>query len=266
MTENLKYQWSSGDAYERYMGRWSRAVAAEFVAWLALPAGARCFDVGCGTGALSATLLAAGAGELFGIDRSHGFLTTANARVGASNARFAVGNAQALPVRDGRFDAAASALVLNFVPHPERMLAEMMRVVRPAGVVGVYVWDYAGGMQLIRSFWDAAVSLDPAAAALVEALKFSICTHAALGEAFQSAGFQEVEVRAIDVPAVFRNFEDYWEPFLSGQGPAPGYCVSLPEDRRVALREKLRQTLPVALDGTIPLTIRAWAARGARPR
>lgn len=132
--------------------------------------------------------------------------------------------------------------------------------------MAVYVWDYAGGMQLIRRFWEAAVSLDPGAEALVEALKFSICSHAALGEAFEATGLQSVEVRAIDVPAVFRNFEDYWEPFLSGQGPAPGYCVSLPEDRRVALREKLRQTLPVAPDGTIPLTIRAWAARGTRPR
>lgn len=262
----MKYQWSSGDAYERYMGRWSRPVAAEFVAWLALPTGSRCFDVGCGTGALSATLLAAGAGELFGIDRSHSFLSTANARVGGPKARFAVGNAQELPAREGRFDAAASALVLNFVPSPERMLSEMTRVVRPAGVVAVYVWDYAEGMQLIRHFWDAAVSLDPAAASLIESLKFSICSHAALGEAFQSAGLDAVEVRAIDVPAVFRNFDDYWEPFLSGQGPAPGYAVSLPEDRRVALREKLRQTLPVAPDGTIPLTIRAWAARGARPR
>jgi len=196
------------------------------VAWLALPAGARCVDVGCGTGGLGATLLAAGAGEMLGLDRSAGYLAAARGQV-RGPAHFAVADAQTLPARHGRFDAALSALVLNFVPHPERMIVEMAHAVRPGGVVAVYVWDYAGGMELIRGFWDAAVTLDPAASALDEGRRFPLCTRPALAGLFESAGLGAVEARAIDVPAVFRDFDDYWEPFLSGQGPAPGYCAAL---------------------------------------
>ena len=265
MTGDVRYRWSAGNAYDRYMGRWSRVVAVEFVAWLALPAGARCVDVGCGTGGLGATLLAAGAGELLGLDRSAGYLAAARDQVRGPRAHFAVADAQALPARHGRFDAALSALVLNFVPHPERMITEMARAVRPGGVVGVYVWDYAGGMELIRGFWGAAVALDAAAAALDEGKRFPLCTRPALAGLFETAGLGAIEARAIEAPAVFRDFEDYWEPFLSGEGPAPGYCASLREDQRVALRESLRRMLPAAPDGTITLTVRAWAARGVRP-
>jgi SAM-dependent methyltransferase len=264
VSADVRYRWSGGDAYERYVGRWSRMVAGEFVAWLALPVGARCVDVGCGTGALGTTLLAAGTGEMLGLDRSPGYLAAALDRTHDPCARFAVADAQALPVRGGRFDAALSGLVLNFVPHPERMLAEMARVVRPGGVVSVYLWDYASGMEPIRRFWDAAVALDPAAAALDEGARFPLCTRPALAGLFEGAGLGEVEVRAIDVPAVFRDFDDYWTPFLSGEGPAPGYCAALAEDRREALRESLRRMLPAAPDGSIALTARAWAARGAR--
>jgi SAM-dependent methyltransferase len=261
---DVRYRWSAGDAYERYVGRWSRALAGEFVAWLALPEGARCMDVGCGTGALGATLLAAGAGEVLGLDRSRGYLAAAREGARDSRARFAVADAQSLPVRGGRFAAALSALVLNFVPRPERMIAEMARAVRPGGVVGVYVWDYAAGMEPIRRFWDAAVALDPAAAALDEGPRFPLCGRAALAALFEAGGLGAVEVRAIDVPATFRDFEDFWEPFLSGEGPAPGYCAALGEDQRAALRESLRRALPAAPDGTIALNARAWAARGVR--
>lgn len=259
---DVRYRWSAGDGYERYVGRWSRVVAGEFVSWLGLPAGARCVDVGCGTGALGATLLAAGVGEMLGLDRSSGYLATARERSRDPRARFAVADAQMLPVRDARFDGAASGLVLNFVPHPEKMLGEMARVVRPGGVVGVYLWDYAAKMEPIRRFWDAAVALDPAASALDEGTRFPLCTGPALVDLFEAAGLGAVEARAVDVPAVFQDFDDYWEPFLSGEGPAPGYCMSLGEDQRVALREFLRRALPAATDGTIALTARAWAARG----
>jgi SAM-dependent methyltransferase len=237
-------------------------VAAEFVSWLALPAGARCVDVGCGTGALGATLIAAGARETLGLDRSAGYLAAARSRARGSRARFAVADAQALPVPDARFDAALSGLVLNFVPRPEAMLAEMVRAVRPGGVVGVYLWDYAAGMEPIRRFWDAAVALDTAAAALDEGARFPVCHRPALVRLFETAGLGVVEARAIDAPATFRDFDDYWEPFLSGEGPAPGYCAALGEDQQVALRESLRRALPAAPDGTIALTARAWAARG----
>ncbi len=264
MNEDVRYRWSAGDAYERYVGRWSRAVADEFVAWLDLPPGSRCVDVGCGTGALAGTLLAGDVGELLGLDRSPGYLATARARTQDSRARFAVADAQALPARDARFDAALSGLVLNFVPRPAGMLAEMTRVAQPGGVVGVYVWDYAEKMEPIRWFWDAAVALDPEAAALDEGRRFPLCTLPALTDLFDAGGLSAIEARAIDVPATFRDFEDYWEPFLSGEGPAPGYCMSLDEQRRVALRESLRRMLPAASDGSIELTARAWAVRGTR--
>jgi hypothetical protein len=148
-----------------------------------------------------------------------------------------------------------SGLVLNFVPDPAAAVAEIRRATR--GTFGAYVWDYgAGGIGLLRAFWDAAVALDPAAAALDEAVRFPLCGEGALGAAFG------VEARGITVPTVFRDFDDYWTPFLGGQGPAPAYLASLPEDRRVALRESLRERLPVAADGTIALTARAWAVRG----
>ena len=158
-----------------------------------------------------------------------------------------------------------SGLVLNFVPDLGAALAEMLRVTRPGGVVAGYVWDYAGGMELIRRFWDAAIELDPAARGLDEGIRFPICAPGPLQRAFESAGLAGVEVRPIDVPTVFRDFDDYWTPFLSGVGPAPGYAAALDPARRDALRERLDATLPREPDGRIALTARAWAVRGRRP-
>jgi len=151
---------------------------------------------------------------------------------------------------------------LNFVPQPPRMLAEMARVVRPGGIVAAYVWDYAGKMELMRYFWDAAVALDDAALALDEGRRFPICQPTPLAGVFEQAGLSEVEVRPIDVATEFRDFDDYWSPFLGGQGPAPGYAVSLNEERLAELRERIRCRLPIAKDGSIQLIARAWAARG----
>jgi hypothetical protein len=138
----------------------------------------------------------------------------------------------------------------------------MARAVRREGIVAAYVWDYAGEMQLMRRFWDAAVALDPAALDKDEGWRFPVCRPEPLAALFEGAGLAAVEHRAIDVPTVFRDFDDYWQPFLGGQGPAPAYCTALPEDRRDALREQLRATLPTAPDGSIPLTARAWAVKG----
>jgi SAM-dependent methyltransferase len=251
-------RWSSGDAYEPFIGRWSRLVAAEFVARLGVPAGARWLDVGCGTGALTATVLRSAApSSVLGIDPAEAYVAYAAAHVADPRAEFRVGDAQALPVESGTFDAVVSGLVLNFVPDPAAAVAEIRRAARPGGTVGAYVWDYgAGGIGLLRAFWDAAVALDPAAAALDEAARFPLCHADALGAAFGA------EARGITVPTVFRDFDDYWTPFLGGQGPAPAYLASLPEDRRTALREALRERLPVQPDGTIALTARAWAVSG----
>ncbi len=189
----------------------------------------------------------------------------ARAHVADLRARFETGDAQDLAVPPASFDAAVSGLVLNFVPQPERMLAGMVRAVRPGGVVALYVWDYAGEMQLLHYFWEAAAALAPAASELDEGRRFPICQPQPLADLFRAAGLEQVETRAIDVPTVFRDFDDYWQPFLGGQGPAAGYALSLSDERRAALREHLRAALPAAVDGSIPLLARAWAARGRRP-
>jgi SAM-dependent methyltransferase len=258
--------WATGAAYEPYVGRWSRLVAREFLAWLAVPPESRWLDVGCGTGALSATILAvATPATVTGLDASEGFVAYARQQIQEPRAAFRTGDAQALPLDPATFEAAISGLVLNFLSHPERGVAEMARVTRPGGIVAVYVWDYAGEMQLMRHFWDAAAALDPAALDLDEGRRFPICDLTKLARLFQEAGLAQVDGRAIDVPTVFRDFDDYWSPFLGGQGPAPAYAMSLGEDRRGALREHLRASLPTAVDGSIHLTARAWAARGHTP-
>ena len=255
--------WASGAAYEPYVGRWSRLVAREFLAWLAVPTGRRWLDIGCGTGALSQTIVeTAGPAVVVGIDPSAGFVTYARNQLADDRAHFEVGDAHALPHRQATFDSAVAGLVLNFVSEPGAAVAEMARVVRPGGVVAAYVWDYAGEMQLMRRFWDAAVALDSAARALDEGRRFPLCHPEPLAELFREAGLKAVEVRAIDVPTHFRDFDDYWTPFLGGQGPAPGYCVSLGEEQRRYLRERIRAGLPAQPDGTIRLIARAWAAQG----
>lgn len=258
--------WAVGAAYESYVGRWSRHVARAFVEWLGVPPRRRWLDVGCGTGALVEAIAASAEPEaVLGVDRSDGFVAHARARVTGDGIAFRVGDAQALPVPDGGFDAVVSGLVLNFVPEPARMIAEMTRAAGPGGTVALYVWDYAAGMQLVRHFWDAAKALDPAAARLDEAVRFPGCAPEPLAALLEGEGLSGVATRAIDVPTRFRDFDDCWSPFLGGQGPAPTYAMSLPEARREALRERLRARLPVEPDGSIPLTARAWAVRGARP-
>jgi SAM-dependent methyltransferase len=255
--------WAQGAGYERYIGRWSRPVAAEFLDWLAVLPGKAWLDVGCGSGALSRRILdASGPTRVLGIDSSEGFVAHARAQIADSCAEFRAGDAQALPFGDREFDAVVSGLVLNFVPDQPKAVAEMRRAARPGGTVAAYVWDYAGEMQLIRRFWDAAGALDPAARELDEALRFPLCKPAPLKTLFEATGLRNIETRAIDVPTVFADFDDYWAPFLGGQGPAPGFCMKLPEDARAALRERLRATLPTAGDGHIRLIARAWAVRG----
>lgn len=257
--------WERGGPYERYVGRWSRPVAREFVDWLDAPEGLDWLDVGCGTGALTATVAERCApARLVGIDPAAGFLELARERLGGAAVEFEQGDAQALPFPEGTFDRAVSGLVLNFVPDQARAAAEMARVVRPGGAVALYVWDYAGGMQLMRRFWDAAAALDPRGAELDEGRRFPGCRPEPLRALFEGAGLRAVETRAIDVPTVFADFDDYWQPFLGGQGPAPAYCMSLAEEDRAALRERLRASLPVAEDGSIRLTARAWAVRARR--
>jgi SAM-dependent methyltransferase len=257
--------WAIGELYESYVGRWSRLVAQEFIHWLGVAEDKHWLDVGCGTGALSQTILdLANPQKVKGLDRSEGFAEFARHKINHSKAEFEVGDAQALPVEVEMYDAAVSGLVLNFVPQPDQMIAEMRRAVRKGGVVALYVWDYAGKMQFMRHFWNAASALDPAARDLDEGKRFPLCSPDALTKLFQDAGLVGIETCPMDVPTDFKDFDDYWTPFLGGQGPAPGYVMSLNEERRAQLQKRIYNSLPFALDGSVPLVARAWAIRGAR--
>jgi SAM-dependent methyltransferase len=259
-------RWDSADAYEPYVGRWSRLVAREFLTWLAVPSGNCWLDVGCGTGALTQTVLEhAEPREVVGIEPSTAYLASAGARVNDDpRARFEIGDAQALRAAAATFDVVVSGLVLNFVPRAGPAVAEMARVTRPGGTIAAYVWDYAEGMQLMRYFWDAASVLDPKAKELDEGRRFWLCQPEPLSRLFLSAGLEDVEVRAIEVPTYFRDFDDYWSPFLGGQGPAPSYAMSLSKELRMELRERIRASLPSDAQGGVPLNARAWAIRGVR--
>jgi SAM-dependent methyltransferase len=254
--------WQTGDAYEAYIGRWSRRIAPIFVRQLDAPASLRWLDVGCGTGALTSAVLAAGdPAEVVGADPSEGFLATARAQVTDPRASFEVADARELPFADDSFDVVVSGLVLNFVPDPARAAAEIARVTR--GLAAAYLWDLAEGMELIRHFWEAAAELDPAKVAeLDEGRRFTLCRPEPLGRLWTEAGFTGVSVGEIKIPTVFTSFDDYWQPFLGAQGPAPAYLATLPEARRAQVRELLRSRLPTNPDGSIPLSARAWVVRG----
>jgi SAM-dependent methyltransferase len=255
--------WTSGDAYERFMGRWSRLIAREFVGWLEVEAASRWLDIGCGSGALTRTILElTSPAAVLGVEPSAGYVSSARLLTDDRHAEFAQADASALPCRPGAFDAVVSGLVLNFIPDAGGALTEMRRALRPGGVVAAYVWDYAEGMELLRYFWDAAAFVDPEGTPLDEGERFPICRPDALAAAFRSAGFDAVAVQPIVVATSFRDFDDYWEPFLGRQGAAPAYLAGLPEARQTAIRDRLSAELPRSVDGAIHLTARAWAARG----
>ena len=252
--------WSRGEAYERFMGRWSRLLAPQFLHWLRAPAGLRWADVGCGSGALTTAILdLCSPARLTAVDPSQAQVAEAARQIHDPRVSFGVGTASNLPARS--FDAVVSGLVLNFVDDPDAAVSAMARAA-PGGVVATYVWDYAEGMQMLRTFWDVACELDPAAADLNEGHRFSFTNAEELAGLWTRAGLDDVRTRAISVPTVFADFDDFWSPFLGGQGPAPGYVASLAEDAREELRAALAARLPEASDGTIALMARSWAVRG----
>jgi len=254
--------WGRGGAYERYVGRWSRRVAPLFLDWLAIPPGRSWLDIGCGTGALSAAILDRCApAAVTGVEPSEGFLATARENL-AGRARLLQGSAAAIPLDDDAVDAAVGGLMLNFVADQPAALAELARVVRPGGAIAAYVWDYAGTMEMMSLFWEAAVALDGRAVPLREAVGFQLSRPEELESLFAGAGLAGVAVTGLEIATRFADFDDYWQPFLGGAGPAPAYVMSLDEAARERLRERLRETLPFAADGSIPLAARAWAARG----
>jgi len=261
----MKDSWESGDPYEYYMGRWSRLVAESFVDWLSPASGLNWLDIGCGSGALSEAIISnCKPAALTAIDRSEAFVKTAQKRLG-SRAHCKVGNALSLPVEESSVSIAVSGLVLNFIPEPEKALSEMRRVTGPGGTVGAYLWDYAGKMDLLRYFWDAAVEIKPEALNLHESRRFPDSNADELMRLFEKAVFVDIETTSIEIATQFRDFEDYWKPFLGGQGPAPSFLLSLSEDEKIFMRNELKMRLPTHLDGSISMVARAWAAKGRLP-
>jgi ubiquinone/menaquinone biosynthesis C-methylase UbiE len=268
MAEQSRHDaWSAGDGYDRYMGRWSRLIAPRFLAWLAPPRDLDWLEVGCGTGALSKAILDECAPRrLTAIEPSEGFLAQARLNVPDTRAEFRPGDAQNLPIDADSKDIVVSGLVLNFVPDRLRALSEMRRAARPGATIAFYVWDYpGGGIQFMRAFWSAATTLDPKVSDLTEDKRFPFCTQDQLTELARDAGLASVEATALETPTVFTSFEDFWQPFTLGAGPAPGYCVSLDPEARQRLRQQLEATLPREPDGSIHLKARAWGVRALVP-
>ena len=257
----MEDSWLSGDPYEYYMGRWSSCVAELFTNWLSLPPGLEWLDIGCGSGALSETVINKHKpGKVTAIDQSESFVKTAQKRLG-NQAKCRVGNALDLPLEDSSVNVAISGLVLNFLPEPEKALSEMKRVTTSGGSVAVYVWDYAGKMDLLNYFWDTAVGLNPKAVNLHEGRRFPKSDSEGLKDIFKRSCFLKIETAPLDINADFRDFDDYWKPFLGGQGPAPTYVLSLDESERDKLRHALLERLPIQADGSISMLARAWAAK-----
>lgn len=261
VSTQISDRWERGDPYEQYVGRWSRRVAPLFLAWLKIPAQRRWLDVGCGTGALSAAILDnCSPLSVIGVEPSEGFLEKAKEQLGA-RVLLRRGSAAEIPLEDRSVDVAVSGFVLNFVPDALAAVREMARVTTDGGTIAAYVWDYAGRMEMMRHFWDAAIDLNPDAAKLDEGARFPLCRPEALTELFASAGLGGTEVTAIDIATSFATFEDYWRPFLGGQGPAPAYAMALEETARTRLRDRLLERIPLQADGSISLSARAWAVR-----
>ncbi len=256
---------NSAESYEGYVGRWSRLVAREFVAWLDAAPGQTWLDVGAGTGVLTQVILeVASPSKIVAIDLSQEYVEFARQRIHDSRVVFSVGDAATLSVEAPEFDVAASGLVLNFVPAPEQVVSRMMQAVVRDGTVAAYVWDYGGRMEMMRHFWDAAAKVDPTASEMDAGQRFTICKPDNLRALFQSAGASAVEVVPIDVPTRFKDFDDYWLPFLGAQGSVSKYLRGLDDATRNALRSQLQRQLPADDDGGFTLVARAWAVKGTK--
>ena len=256
-------KWDGGDAYEAFMGRWSRRVADDFLQWLAPMPRANWLEVGCGTGALTkAVRQRADPASLIACDPSPEFVSFARNSILDSSVTFLIAGADDLPRRDGGFDLIVSGLVLNFLPQPLDAVRSMRERIHRGGILAAYVWDYAKGMQFLRIFWDEAVALDPSAAQLDEGRRFPLCRPDALIQLFEQAGVHPVEARAFEIETAFPDFDAYWSPFLGGTGPAPSYATSLDRNARRQLRLRLERRLAPSGDGSIRLTARALGIRG----
>jgi ubiquinone/menaquinone biosynthesis C-methylase UbiE len=258
-------KWTSGSAYDQWMGRWSQLLAHDFLNWLASSSNLRWLDVCCGSGVLSEAIVQRFApARVMGIDASPHQIEFARTHRASPAASFETGNAMALPFSDASFDIAVCGLGLNFIPQPELALQEMCRVTAPGAIIAVYVWDYAEGARFLRKFWDVAAAIDPEASAYDQAHRFPMCEPDSLSKLFERASLADITVHALDIKTRFKNFDDYWQPFLTGQGSAPNYLASRDESTRIAIRERLRDSIPADSSGAIELPARGWGVRGRR--
>lgn len=250
---------SESDGYERFMGRWSRRLGPLFVSFAGVGPTDRVLDVGCGTGSLTFAIAAIPDVRVLGVDPSNAYVKAAERACDDARVRFQVGDAAALPFPDATFDRTLSMLVLNFVSDAAAAVREMTRVTRPKGVVAAAVWDYSGGMEMLRVFWGEAVALDQAAAGRDER-HMPLSSRGELSALWRDAGLGDVEEAPLTLDMPFASFDDYWQPFLCGQGPAGAYVSALTEPARQRLRARLNDRL--GSDTGFTLAARAWAVRG----
>jgi SAM-dependent methyltransferase len=258
-------KWTSGADYDKWMGRWSRLLAKEFLSWLNLPPNLRWLDVCCGSGVLTEAIVdRCSPARVAGVDASPQQIEFARTHRALPVVSFETGDAMALPFPEGGFDVAVCGLGLNFVPEPARALQEMRRVTVSRGVIAVYVWDYAQGTRFLREFWDAAAGADHEALAYDQARRFPLCNPEGLRTLFEGVELEQAKIRRLDITTRFSSFDDYWQPLLTGQGSAPGYLATRDEPTRNAIRERLRNSLATDSEGAIELPARAWAVCGQR--
>jgi len=257
---------SEAQAYERFMGRWSRGLAPHFVRFAGVRDGDTVLDVGSGTGALTAAIATkAPSSRIVGLDPSAPYVALAQSQQGSALVRFEVGDAQQMRFDDAMFDRTLSLLVVNFIPDARKALREMKRVTKSKGTIAAAVWDYGEGMEMLRVFWDEAVALMPANAAKDER-NMPLCRRGDLAARWREEGLQNVVEDALTIETRFDSFDDFWMPFLEKQGPAGAYASSLPAADREALRLRLRRRLlGDGPDKAILMHARAWAVRGVMP-
>ena len=257
---------ADAQAYDRFMGRWSKLAAPLLVDFAGISDGGHVLDVGSGTGSLALSIVERMPRcHVTGIDPSSEYITYAQSQTRSDRIRFQTGDAQEMAFGNGAFDHSLSLLVFNFIPDPKKALLEIRRVTKSGGCIAAAVWDYGQDMRMLRLFWDAAIALDPAAEKLDEK-HMPLCRSGELSHLWQQAALDRIEERPLDIAMTFASFRDFWDPFLLGQGPAGAYVAQLPRDRRQSLAEEVKRRLMLAGDSA-PFTLRGriWAVRGMVP-